>query len=230
MDFLTFLSNAISTLAWPAVVVYALYLLRNKLGDLADRLRELSGPAGTKMTFSEGLTKATEKVEEIKVIEARDNKPIEGGANQTYTVGSEAKGEVAPLAAEDNRYLDLTTNHPEAAVLYAFKEVEDALLEYHRAYPKARSRSLIAIVNGLIDTEVLSPSYGELFTRLTSTRNAAVHAKGSPITTGEAVEYINLCRFMAEGVRKAIADLKNLPLPPDLKPDPRGPSAGGEAQ
>ena len=64
MDWLTFLAAVVKALAWPAVVVVALLVLKRNLGDLlrslGDRLEKAKG-AGIELTFGKGV----DQVEEI---------------------------------------------------------------------------------------------------------------------------------------------------------------------
>ena len=58
MDTLTFISSIVRSLAWPAVVMFFLWLTRNSLGDLLDRLQELALPGGGKAKFGKVLKEA----------------------------------------------------------------------------------------------------------------------------------------------------------------------------
>ena len=61
MDWLTFISKLIGDLAWPAVVVCLLLLLRPYLGGLAQRLEELTLPGGARAKFRDDLEAAREQ-------------------------------------------------------------------------------------------------------------------------------------------------------------------------
>ncbi len=193
-NILTFISNVIASLAWPAVAIFLIYLLRSHLGDLAERLRELTLP-GTKAVFAEKLDQAREKLEEIEV-KGDVSKPVIEEADENLS--------------DDEKYLRLARDYPEAAILYAFKEVEETLLEYHDLFPKAKKRNLNSIVTGLLNVGVISDSIVGMFHAVQDTRNTAVHAKAGAISTGSAIEYRRLCKILASELRDAISKLPQI--------------------
>ncbi|HEX8664322.1 MAG TPA: hypothetical protein VF744_09865 [Beijerinckiaceae bacterium] len=182
MDWLTFFSSVIKSVAWPAVVVALLVILRKQLQDLASDLDEFSFPGGS--------AKFKKRLQEAK-------KEIDAAGEE------ESQPKIAPPTDE---YLELATKYPQAAILQAFEEVAEAAREYRRQFPNAGTKTTLAVMKGLYNMKLIDRSVLNQYRKLRDTRNAAVHAQY--ITPGEAIEYRTLCRSLAERVRVAIATMK----------------------
>jgi hypothetical protein len=182
MDWLTFISSVVKSLAWPAVVAYLLYLLRPQLLSLADKIQEITLPWGISAKFSRELQRASEDSERIqlpppKISEQPDSAAFRG------------------VVGEDPQFLELAAKHPDLAVLDAYKQVERKLIEGRSEFKvQGLDPSFVSFVRNLNEREIIDGDARQLFDHLRRLRNAAVHA-GAPniITSGEAVAYKDLC-------------------------------------
>lgn len=157
MDWLTFISNITSSLAWPIVVVLIIWLLKDKLGELIPRL--------TKLKHRETEIEFAEKITELVSDRQDDKKPMvvaqtqEAQAQLTFLM---KLAEVSPRAAvtESFRALELAL---EKAVVKAFPELE----------PKDFRNSLE--VQKLLKDKLLEPDLFYRIRELRALKNKATH-------------------------------------------------------
>jgi hypothetical protein len=184
LDWLTFLSTDIKSLAWPAAVVIAIVVLRADitalLRTLAPRLRTAKGPWG-ELTFAQGVDDVEDKLppDDTKVItEAEDTKRI---------------GDVSELARLPPPYI----------VSQAWLRLEQAIREAADERPSigpnpAPRRGYLdigAMKGFLTDNEI-----GVLH-ELRQLRNRAAHSLDPDITITDALRYNDI----ADGLIQKIA-------------------------
>lgn len=199
MDWVTFTSNAISSLSWPVVVLVLLIMVRRQLVGLAGRLIKLSLPGGVEASFGKGLEESREKVEEI-LIEDHENNDED---DETRTISGRATD------SEGQKEFDLAQSFPEAAVLEAFKKVEDILLKNTDKLSKIRKgRGLMSYIRALHETETIDTNTIILFEKLYQLRSLAAHGGGpSRIMPGEALEYQEQCDILIDKLEMAFDHL-----------------------
>ena len=116
---------------------------------------------------------------------------------------------VSVHVGQDEPYLNLAESYPEAAVLQAFREVEEVLRdEYQRLHPTGKRHPLRSMFMALRNSEAIDPSTEQLFKKLRDLRNTAVHERPRVITPGEAIEYRRLCQEFLNAMRAGFAKLK----------------------
>jgi hypothetical protein len=191
MDLLTFVVKMTEALAWPLVGIALLICLRPYLAGLVVRLEELTLPGGAKAKFSKELEQAREQTEKLAAAEGR----------------SAALATAEPVA-EEEKFLQLASMFPEAAIMQSYQELEALLNEAGRKLDiSARSESERArrTVEILQEAGALTPEWVDIYRRVRNLRNEAVHHRAivRP-TAGEALEYKALCRFLADGIATAI--------------------------
>lgn len=157
MDWKTFISSLVASLAWPSVIIVLLIVLREQIVGLAERLQELSLPGGAKATFQREL--------EIARGEAENLPPAPATSNSERIVPE----------AEERRFLRLAATAPEMAVVEAYKRIEEVLNKIAPLLDLHNVDNALPIVNeltkrGLIDNGTLA-----LFNTLRQARNVAVH-------------------------------------------------------
>lgn len=186
MDWKTFFSNIITTVAWPSVALVFIILTRNKFDKLLEifsRLQKAKFP-GVEVEFSEALEKARDASEFIAIEQSPTNIP---------------EKEAISLPQPNDLYLKLAQDFPEAAIMTAFQEVEQAIIEHKDKFPDIKGYNLGAFVTQLARAELLSPEIVDQFKRVRNLRNIAAHSKGpNNISAGEALEYRAICRSLAE--------------------------------
>jgi hypothetical protein len=196
VDWLTFISNLIGNLVWPAVTVLLLLLVRPYLGGLARRLEELTLPGGARAKFREELEAAREQAI-----------PVLGFTASSLTAAhhdsaSEAMG-------GDDQFLHLASRFPEAAILQSYQEVERILSDHAASIPDLQSRRPIDVIRHLQQRELIDGTTVELFNRLRTMRNEAAQTGDRlHLSLDEAIEYRALCRSLSEALHVAFKKFK----------------------
>ncbi|QUS40516.1 hypothetical protein RPMA_18010 [Tardiphaga alba] len=172
MDGYQFTAALVGSLAWPAVVVVLLYLLRKQITGLAERLKELSLPGGMKATFEKELQVGREIVEQIPVAPAPQLAP--------------------PAPEEDNKLHRLAIEAPDGAIVLAYIELEktlrDVAIKLGMGSKVTNQRS---VMEELVKRNLISRDASRLFDSLRRARNSAAHSvSDQQVTTQEALEYI----------------------------------------
>lgn len=192
MDWLTFISSVVGSIAWPIAAFAIAFLFRSQLRTLLDRIRKLS--VGDKsVDFGELLGEA-----EADVVTALPT----------------AAPEPASLSLPDPRTAQLIALSPSAAVVDAWRAVEKDVRD--RAHPLALNYSKTATMRLplafrfaarlLLDAGRITSSTFALLLDLQGLRNAAAH--GEEISPAEAIRFTTLAKqalFFLEG--------------PDVRPD-----------
>ena len=193
MDNLTFVSNLISSLVWPLIVISIVILLKNPLRelvrDLGRRLRSIKFPGG-EAEFSQELA-------EIKEAADVANLPPVAGV---------PIGESLLLRIDENmdqcaRLVELS---PRAGISEAWRWVENAMRETAKnlGIPQSDTRSAIALIRALGKREALSSETVAIISDLRGIRNTAEHAIEPEISRSDAIEYISLARRIVATLRK----------------------------
>jgi hypothetical protein len=170
------------SLAWPVAVVVVVYLLKDDIRGLFERIEEfsLSGIANVR------LRKQVEQVrKQGEIVEAQVRE-------QGEIVQQKLETPLTITLHPD--ILRLAQEFPEAAVLEANKDMENALLQFRRRLPDlsgSRSYSALDAMKYLVDEKIVPDSALELFQGIRNARNSAVRAKGKDrLTPGEAIELV----------------------------------------
>lgn len=188
MDTLTFVSNLISSVIWPLIVVFIAVLLRKPLRelirDLGQRLRSIKFPGG-EAEFSQELAEIKEAADEANL------PPVEAAP---LLLGIE--GDVSQWA----RLAELS---PTAAISEAWRQVENAMREVARRFdiPESETRSAIALIRALVKRQALSPDTVAIVSDLRGIRNTAAHGVKVEISQSDSIVYISLARRIIAALR-----------------------------
>lgn len=167
MEWRNFLSNMTTALAWPVVAACLLFLLRKELPALLKRIKAAS-VGNAKLEFDNALDDAKDSADALK----------------TPETAKEMR------AAPTSEYLNLANEHPEAAVIDCYAEVEKRLIEIRKRLNLPPRVNLPGVVNELVDRKLLDQDGKQLFVSLRRARNAAAHTDNDHrITPGEAVDF-----------------------------------------
>lgn len=197
MSFLAFLASVIGSLAWPAVVIFLLFLLKPHLSGLAARLVELTLPGGAKAKFEKQLDEAREDTEKIAYVEGYSISPV---------------GEVGPTGIEE--FIALANLSPESAIMQSYNVLESVPITFRNKIPPQHKGSLGAVIRDLHRRELLDSSWVQLFERIRSLRNLSVHAGAAQrVTPGEALEYQSLCRLLSDKLFEVLGNLPTIDPP-----------------
>jgi len=121
MDFLTFLSNAISALSWPITILVLVFMLKEPISEIISLLRKLK--------YKELEMEFSEQVSKLKIVASESDMSVN------------AITEV--VQNEELRTLRLVTLSPRAAIMEAWIHVESAAMELVNSfYGKSSSNVL----------------------------------------------------------------------------------------
>ena len=123
MDWKTFIAQMVNTMAWPLVVIFIIYQLKDRLAELLPRLKKLKHK-DTELEFSEKLNElvieSEASKEEIKLV---DKKP--------------------EIDEQYKFLLKLSEISPRSAVLEAYRVLETASAKaVAKAYPELESKQI----------------------------------------------------------------------------------------
>ncbi len=182
MDWLTFIAKLVETLAWPAVVVGVLLLLRKELPSIVRSLRKLK----------------------FKDVELEFGEAAVALAAETKRVVPPVKQDVLLLGQPESQVVarlePLAELSPRAAILEAWLHVEAAAAAVIQKQSPTSFRSNpgpMRIREGLRRAEVLTPPQEAAFEHLRRLRNEAVHAPEAEFTAAAVAGYIESALAMA---------------------------------
>ncbi len=194
MDWLTFISSVVASLAWPVAAITVVFLLKKPLGALLPNLRNLKYK-DLELDFGKELKKVEEKAKQVLPAatkpKAITKQPKERDSSQII---NEAKR--------------LFEEFPEPAVALAWTAVEVELMDAISRtasspdYPPYNS----ALRNAMYLNEAgyLGEDKIDLIKRMVNLRNIAVHGhKGlGPVTVDDAREFIALTEWLVKDLKE----------------------------
>lgn len=183
MSWLDFVASAINSLAWPAVVITAVILLRRPLTTLIPLLR--------RVRYKELEVEFAREVQELREEAAAALPPLPAGP--------------PPRIPEEEALFKLVSVSPRAAVVEAWRLVEGAArraLEA-RGEPIESGRPLSGpqLKRALMYRQILDDAARSLLDRLRMLRNQAVHAEDLSVDEASAREYVELALALARRLR-----------------------------
>ena len=177
MDWLTFISKVIESLAWPIAAVALVVLLRDEIAKLAPLIKRVkAGPL------------EAEFEREVKELKASTPEPS-------------ASGEAPPPDTASKSFLfQLAELHPRSAILESWVRVEAAARAVLDKKPVPVSKPgyipAARLAEPLAQLDVLTPAQVTLFHELRRLRNDVAHAQGFEPTHESARTYIDLAMFL----------------------------------
>ncbi len=156
LDGLQFFASIVDSLAWPATIGVAVYLLRKPLVELLPNLRHLKYK-DLDIRFGEGLEKLEQEVE------PRPSPEQIPPRSDLQTIA-------------DERFELLAEISPGAAVLEAWTDIERKLrILAQRHDIQEPSRSITRITRALVKREIISSRLASVLDHLRFLRNSAAH-------------------------------------------------------
>ena len=188
MDWKQFIASLVSSLAWPALLAFFLWLIRERIGGLLSRLIELHFPGGAKAVFAQELDRGRDALEKIELPTVRRARTRNSLPNKWWTTQEETK------------------ESPEWAIARAYTDIEALLNEAREKLHLSSRMPYTAVIKALVQKEYVESGALELFESLRRARNAVVHAPAREVTVGEAVEYqiqaAGLSIILSEAIKK----------------------------
>lgn len=176
MDWLTFASSLVGSLAWPVVTLIALLAFREKLGGLMEAVRERI-PAVQRFSIGGFEVWTPSAVEEVSK-EVGEELPKLSSESGSAEVERESIAE------------SLAKIRPSAGVLDAFIQIEKQITRYISEKPLSIQESALRTFE---KDESVSAQLRRVVRELANLRNAAAHGLGE-VTEDSALEYIKTAR------------------------------------
>jgi hypothetical protein len=188
MDWLTFISAMTSAIAWPLVVFFIAFILREKILALIPSLREVTMPGGFAAKFES-------KLESIEI-----NNPdaptlantVDGPANDVLTLAPIS--EVDPLALQ---------YHPTGVVMESWKEVESAARTLLKLKVENADENIPAskVFTELDKNDLLTSKDREILEELRVLRNMVAHTPDVWIAPSQAERFKLLSTRLVQRLR-----------------------------
>lgn len=184
MDWLTFITHIVASLAWPITVVVILLILRRPLLNLFPLLQRLRFQ-GLELDFSQRI--------QALAIEARGQLPP-------------LRGVLDGEESLRDRWIELANLSPRAVVLESWLQLEKVAIEDSRRHglklSSAEVRSPLVLGQALEAAGILDINTVGIYHQLRNLRNAAAHASEFAFTPDSAIEYADLATRLTEYLRK----------------------------
>ena len=186
MDILTFVSELVSALSWPLLILSLVWLLQKPLGNLipfVDRVKYRD----FEMQFARQIQTVKEEV------------PVE------LKVGEEH-------IEEANKYIEIAETSPRAAISEAWRRIElTVIAKLKHLLPDEEEKSGKLSVRYIEYSGALIPSAERLLHDLYHLRNQAIHSPNFAISLDDALEYIHLANVLVKQI-DAISELPRVKL------------------
>ncbi|MGP0009860.1 MAG: hypothetical protein ACLPIG_14330 [Methylocella sp.] len=190
MDWLTFISTVINSIAWPTVAVIALVVLRSDiaalLGKLGSRLQTAKG-AGVELTFAQGVDDIEDKLppaETKAITEVKDTKQLE---------------DFTELARLPPPYI---VSQAWLRLEHAIQSAVDASLVNKPAPAGGRRLSPVAYLNLVTVQRILPEEDFGVLHELRILRNRAAHSLDPDITVTDALRYNDIVNSLIRKIEQ----------------------------
>lgn len=213
MDLLSFLVGVIDALAWPAVVVSGILLLRREIRELLPGLSKLR-VRDVEFEFGQRVEELKREFDEVEPAVLAPPAPaaVEGQGEGTLPA-LRGSGEGRVIARDEGDLVyRLAPISPRAAVTESWRTVEHALMELAQRVRLDERQSLGGVIKELSSSGHLPRATVEILNRLRTLRNEAVHRREMELTVQEALEYADLARQVSLRLKQGD------PLASDEKP------------
>lgn len=172
MDFITFLSNFIDSVAWPISIVVLAMIFRSPISELIQVLKKLKYKDFEIEFDLEAKKLHAEVAKELPYREIIDDEDM----------------------SEKNKLLQLSQISPHAAILNSWSQVEnEAFLAVKRLKPELAGKEInnwLLVIHTLLSDGRLDGEKFKQFRKLGSLRNQIAHNIDLPISQEGALEYI----------------------------------------
>lgn len=183
MNFLEFLASAIDSLAWPILVGSIIYILRNPVGKLLDRV--------SRFKYKDLEAEFRERLEDIRPEdeEITETEPVDATNRETVFLS------------------ELAQVSPRAAIMEAWIKVEMATQNYLESAGLEKKYSYQGLRR--LPSNVLNPIEHILtqYQELRLLRNKAAHASDFDLDSSSAREFIRISGYVVREIEGATRDL-----------------------
>lgn len=183
MDWKTFIAEIISSIAWPLVVVFLIYQLKDRLAELLPRLRKLKHK-DTELEFSEKLNELA----------------IESEATKEEVIEPEKKPE---LNEQFKFLMKLSDLSPRSAVIESYRVLEGASAKAAaKAYPELDSKRVFnpMQIQKMLEGKVINKNQVHQFNELRKLRNQAAHMEDFELKNMPIEAYVDIALTLANSL------------------------------
>lgn len=185
-----FQASAIEHLAWPAITLLIIYLIRPHLKALIDRVLEFSF-GGATLKFGQYLTRGTQIVDDAPksdLVHRNQDGPSVGPATTDRHLAA------GPRDLDQLWTLGTAPVRPVQSIFHSFASVEEMLEQIgRRLNTKDRDG---ALVRKLVDNGLVPEDCIELYGNLRDARNGVAHGKAAMPNEAESLEYQRQAIYM----------------------------------
>jgi hypothetical protein len=188
VDWLTFISSLVGSLAWPAMVVVLAVIFRPQVTRLFSTVRRLKW-GSLDADLDERLEAVTREAEQVLPPPQRPSQDA-----------AESESTFARILRRADPLERLAEDAPRAAIIDAWIAVEDAL---RAAAGRAGVGTHLPVTSASVLNElgrrgIVDPSLAALINELHALRNEAVHAREFKVGRDEALKYAYVARLVAD--------------------------------
>lgn len=185
MTSLEFVASLIESLAWPLVVLVAVWILRKPLGQLIPLLEKLK----------------------YKDLELDFSRRLEEAREVTAALPPAGREEIAAGESEAAR---LAAVSPRAAILEAWRVLESAILTAAHSLGESFSQQgrplLVSAITALERSGMIDRGLGDVLDDFRQLRNAAAHAPDFAVPVSEAISYVHMSEQLARVLHDRAGD------------------------
>lgn len=179
MDWMTFFTNIIDSIAWPFAIILIVWWLKSHIGQLIPFTKKFKY-GELEIEFEQQLKALKKEAEESKIEHATpetDNSEMQEYINAT--------ADVSPRAAIVDAWVGLELTALSSAGLLGFNKNK-------RPIPFSN------LIDTLQSENILKPKDAQILRKLQKLRNEALHSPDFKITKVEAQEFSELARDMSD--------------------------------
>lgn len=183
MDWKTFIAQIVGSIAWPAVVMFLIYQLKDRLAELLPRLRKLKHK-DIELEFSEKLNELA----------------IESEASKEDFLESEKRPEINE---QFNFLMKLSDISPRSAVIEAYRVLESASAKAAaKAYQEFEAQQIFnpIQIQKMLQAKVISKNQAHQFNELRKLRNQAAHMEDFELKNMPVEAYIDIALTLANSL------------------------------
>ncbi|ELC0660802.1 hypothetical protein SD340_004182 [Vibrio fluvialis] len=180
MDWLSFISDIVGSLAWPIATIVIVFVLRQKIESILNNLKKVkAGP-----------------------LEAEFERQVE-----SLRISTESYIDEKPISEFEKKLYQLSEINPRSAILEAWQGIEASarrlVIEKGLYEAGPESRPLLDVFRALSKNKLISEAEILLFHELRGLRNSAAHDESFLPTKESALNYVEMARGLRSSIEKA---------------------------
>lgn len=191
MDYLTFISNIIASLAWPIVILIIVLIFKNQLIQIIQRIRNFNFGNG-KLTVD--LTETMEKLDKLT-------------SKEEMAAAKEAEKEIKGIT-----FKDILEEYPETAIFLSWRDLEGTIrrkAEELGLYKGYRYYNLYELLEQFSRYTSLEPDSRNIYKDLATLRNKVFHNQEVKITPDDASRFVDFALLLKNRISNSTLGTKD---------------------